>query len=167
MNVFSFSILCGFITVAPAYGQTLGKDLWLPRSKAKYYPSLITATKSALALPDCINVYEATIDLEQSQPEHPIFRINCIRENGKTYNEMVDGLTFEALTTVLPTEEERQAFIRSQEYEYTQYVTGACAALILKELDGINGIALALTQQNMAQWQVITMFDITDRKSVV
>lgn len=73
--------------------------LWLPRSDQKYYLNLVQSAAAAEALPRCQTVLEGTIDKEQSQPEHPIFRILCRQANGRSYNEMVDGLSFETLTT--------------------------------------------------------------------
>lgn len=73
--------------------------LWLPTSYEKLYLELRAAARAAEALDRCKNVLRGTIDLEQSRKDHPIFRIQCRQENNRTYNEMVDGLTQETLTT--------------------------------------------------------------------
>lgn len=73
--------------------------LWLPRSDQKYYLNLVQSAAAAESLPRCQTVLEGTIDKEQSRGDHPIFRILCRQENGRSYNEMVDGLSYETLTT--------------------------------------------------------------------
>jgi len=80
--------------------------LWLPIRYQILYLPLIKAAEAAETLDRCVDVMEGTIDLEQSRPEHPIYRILCRQESGRTYNEMVDGLTFATLTTqqVVPAE---------------------------------------------------------------
>ena len=78
------------------------KAYWLPNAYEKYYLILKKAANNAEALDRCVTVLSATLDLEQSRPDHPIFRILCKQENGVTYNEMVDGLSFKTLTTVVP-----------------------------------------------------------------
>lgn len=78
--------------------------LWLPRSDQKHYLSLVQSAEAAEALPRCHTVLEGTIDKEQSRHNHPIFRILCRQANGRSYNEMVDGLSFETLTTVVMAE---------------------------------------------------------------
>lgn len=93
--------------------------LWLPVKYQTRYLDLIRAAETAEAIDRCVSVVEGTLDLEQSQPQHPIYRILCRQENGRTYNEMVDGLTFATLTTpkivepvLTPEEQER---MRQQE----------------------------------------------------
>ena len=88
--------------------------LWLPTNYERVYLDLKASAEKAEALDRCVKVLRGTIDLQKSTPEHPIFRIQCRQENGRTYNEMVDGLTKETLTTVqvveVPlTEEELEA----------------------------------------------------------
>jgi hypothetical protein len=73
--------------------------LWLPTRYQTLYLPLVKAAETAEALDRCVTVMEGTIDLEQSRPEHPIYRILCRQDSGRTYNEMVDGLTFVTLTT--------------------------------------------------------------------
>ena len=73
--------------------------LWLPSSYTKYYLKLKEAAFTAESLERCQTVLRATIDLEQSTEERPIYRILCRQENNKTYNEMVDGITMDTLTT--------------------------------------------------------------------
>lgn len=87
--------------------------LWLAQTHQKYYLDLVRAARGAEALDRCESVLAGTLDREQSQVDHPYFRILCRQENGVSYNEMVDGLTFETLTTVVIdppplTEEEKE-----------------------------------------------------------
>lgn len=73
--------------------------LWLPVKYQMLHLSLLKAASVAEEVERCVTVVEGTLDLEQSRPEHPIFRILCRQNNGRTYNEMVDGLNFATLTT--------------------------------------------------------------------
>lgn len=75
------------------------EKLWLPKSYRGHYVQLVHAATSAEALERCVKVVEGTIDLERSAEGHPIFRILCRQKNHKTYNEMIDGLTYETLTS--------------------------------------------------------------------
>jgi hypothetical protein len=86
--------------------------LWLPVKYQTLYMSLVKAASTAEELDRCESVVEGTLDLDQSTPDHPIFRILCRQESGLTYNEMVDGLSFVTLTTPPDSEEHRQ--IRAQ-----------------------------------------------------
>lgn len=76
--------------------------LWLPSSSQKYYLDLIESAEAAEALEICTEVLKGTLDLERSEPDKPIFRIQCRRPDGLSYNEMVDGLTKETLTHQKP-----------------------------------------------------------------
>lgn len=76
--------------------------LWLAISDQKYYLRLIQAAEAAESLARCTEVLEATLDRGQSRPDHPIFRILCLQPSGQSYNEMVDGRSFETLTTPTP-----------------------------------------------------------------
>lgn len=94
--------------------------LWLPTKYQTLYLPLVKAAEAAEALDRCATVMEGTIDLEQSRPERPIYRVLCRQENGRTYNEMVDGLSFATLTTpkvVEPelTPEEQERLLQQQE----------------------------------------------------
>lgn len=98
-------------------GSSLALDesrLWLPSNYESLYLDLKAAAQKAELLDRCVTVMRGTLDLSQSSTVHPIYRIMCRQENGRTYNEMVDGLTFDTLTTVVPvvialTDEEREA----------------------------------------------------------
>lgn len=110
-----------FLLVAlSSISHALDEDrLWLPVKYQTLYLSLVKAASVAETLQRCAVVVEGTLDLEQSQPDHPIYRIQCRQENGRTYNEMVDGVSFATLTTVEIvepelTEEEKEA-LRIQE----------------------------------------------------
>lgn len=74
--------------------------LWLPSNYERVYLDLKASALAAEALERCSKVLRGTIDLRQSTDGHPIFRIQCRQPNGRTYNELVDGLTHETLTTV-------------------------------------------------------------------
>lgn len=93
--------------------------LWLPVKYQPLYLSLVKAAGVAEDLDRCVAVVEGTLDLEQSQPNHPIYRIECRQENGRTYNEMVDGVSFATLTTEKVIEPEltaeEQEMLRIQE----------------------------------------------------
>lgn len=101
--------------------QALDQErLWLPQSYHKYHLNLLQAAQAAQALPRCQTVLEGTIDREQSQPNQPLFRILCRQKDGRSYNEMVDGLTFATLTTPLVveaelTEQEREKLRRQKQ----------------------------------------------------
>ena len=74
--------------------------LWLPLKYERYYLKLKKATQSAFELDRCVKVLESTIDLEKSTSYAPFFKVLCRQPNGKTYIEIVDGTTFQPLTTV-------------------------------------------------------------------
>lgn len=82
--------------------------LWLPAKYQTLHMSLIEAASAAEGLDRCEAVVEGTLDLDQSTPDHPIFRILCRQGSGLTYNEMVDGLSFVTLTTSPDSEKRRQ-----------------------------------------------------------
>lgn len=108
------------LMVASSIGHALDEDrLWLPVRYQTLYLSLVKAASVAEELERCVSVVEGTLDLEQSKPEHPIYRIQCRQESGRTYNEMVDGLSFATLTTVEVVEPElsaeEQEMLRVQE----------------------------------------------------
>ncbi len=103
--------------------STFGLDeerLWLPKSYETLYLELKASAEAALKLERCVKVLRGTIDRQQSTKDHPVFRIQCRQPNGRTYNELVDGLTKETLTTpviieVPPTEEELAAMRAEEE----------------------------------------------------
>lgn len=74
--------------------------LWLPVSHEKLYLHLKKAALNAEQLDRCKQVLRGTVDFEQGTEDKPIFRILCRQPNGKTYNEMVDGLSGEPMTTL-------------------------------------------------------------------
>ena len=73
--------------------------LWLAKSDQVLYLPLVRAALAAANLERCVEVLEGTLDRTQSTSERPMFRILCRQADGKSYNEMVDGLSFETLTT--------------------------------------------------------------------
>lgn len=73
--------------------------LWLPTYYERHYLALRSAALAAEELERCVKVLRGTVDLGQSVEDHLIFRIQCRQQNGFTYNEMVDGITFKTLTT--------------------------------------------------------------------
>lgn len=95
-----FSLFISCLSL-PALADSVDKTrLWLPTSYKTLYLPLKEAAQTANRLERCLTVLEGTVDLEQSRPGHPIFRILCRQENGRNYNEMVDGISFTTLTTV-------------------------------------------------------------------
>lgn len=105
MNWKAFSGLILLIASAASHAVDESR-LWLPIKYQSLHSSLIKAASAADEVDRCMVVVEGTLDLEQSKPERPIFRILCRQENGRTYNEMVDGLSFATLTTPKKTESE-------------------------------------------------------------
>lgn len=96
------------------------KRLWLPTKYSTLFFDLKEAALAAEALDRCVTVQRGTIDLDRSASKKPIFRILCRQSDGMTYNEMVDGVTFETLTTkvivpVEPTAEELEALRVAEE----------------------------------------------------
>lgn len=76
--------------------------LWLAHSHSKYHIRLVRAAKTVEIMDRCQEVIEGTLDTAQSRSEKPMFRILCRQRNGKSYNEMVDGMTFEVITRPKP-----------------------------------------------------------------
>lgn len=79
--------------------------LWLPSSHEKLYLKLKAAAETAESLERCQTILRGTIDFEQGTSDQPIFRFLCRQPNGRTYNELIDGLTARALTTLDETAE--------------------------------------------------------------
>ncbi len=73
--------------------------LWLPVTYQTHYLKLKEAAASAESLERCEEVVSGTLDRDRSRDSHPVFRITCRQPDGRTYNEMVDGLSFETMTT--------------------------------------------------------------------
>lgn len=73
--------------------------LWLPITYQTHYLRLKEAAASAESLERCEEMLSGTLDRDRSSRDHPVFRITCRQPDGQTYNEMVDGLSFETLTT--------------------------------------------------------------------
>ncbi len=110
----------GFLTVCHPLAFALDESrLWLARSHQIHYLPLVHSAQAAEAISRCTEVMEGTLDLDQSRPGHPIFRILCRQPDGRSYNEMVDGLSFETLTTPKPIEvaltPEEEARIKREE----------------------------------------------------
>lgn len=103
VNYFTSSSLLLSLTAIDAVAVEENR-LWLPVKDHTHYLSLKHAAEAAERLDRCTKVLQGTIDKEQSTPNHPIFRILCKQRSGLTYNEMVDGVTLEPLTTVAPVE---------------------------------------------------------------
>lgn len=98
-NFFLLLACCG-VTLICASTLALDEErLWLPRSYQTLYLSLVDSALAAESLERCVDVLDGTIDLAQSTKDKPVFRIRCRQENGKTYSEMVDGISFKTLTT--------------------------------------------------------------------
>lgn len=95
-------------------------SLWLPKKYQTLYLPLVRAATAAESIERCVQVLEGTLDLGQSSEGHPIFRILCRQQNGRSYIEMVDGLTFATLTTpkiveVELTPEQKETLRRQEE----------------------------------------------------
>jgi hypothetical protein len=73
--------------------------LWLPTKYSTLFLSLKEAAAAAEVLDRCVTILRGTLDLEKSTTEQPIYRFLCRQASGLTYNELVDGLTMETLTT--------------------------------------------------------------------
>jgi len=102
---FSSRLVYALLILLFSDSQVLAFDesrLWLPSKYHKLYLELKESAAAAEELDNCTEVLQGTIDLDQSMPEHPIFRILCRRPDGLSYNEMVDGLSKETLTTYIP-----------------------------------------------------------------
>lgn len=120
----SFFLSCLLIFVAEAVAEVQNDRLWLPESHAKYFLDLKKAAEAADNLERCVTVLRATLDLEKSTSDHPVFIVLCRQVNGRSYNEIVDGLTFETTTIenvipVEPTAEDLEA-IRLEEERQLQ-----------------------------------------------
>ena len=82
-------------------GTALAVDdnkLWLPKKYQELFLNLKDAALAAKGIERCVEVVRGTIDLGQSKPGEPIYRILCRQENGRTINEMVDGNSLVVLT---------------------------------------------------------------------
>ncbi len=104
----------GLMALTPFSYSVDDQSLWLPGKYGPLFLELKKAAQSAENLERCVNVLRGTIDLDDSTPTRPVYRFLCRQSNGRTYNEMVDGVTFETLTTIIeipvePTEEELEA----------------------------------------------------------
>ena len=94
-----FYLLLAFANASWSLDTPLNeKALWLPAKYQGHYIELVSAAQAALDLPRCIEVKQATLDLRQSTPEKPIYRVLCLQESGKTYTEMIDGDGYISLT---------------------------------------------------------------------
>lgn len=76
--------------------------LWLPKSEAKHYKTLLAAAELATADESCSTLLEGTIDLEQSSLERPLFRIQCRGPDGLSFNTMIEGQELQALPSTRP-----------------------------------------------------------------
>lgn len=126
--------------------------LWLSASHAPLFIDLKQAALAAESLERCVSVVEGTIDLDDSMRDHPIYRILCRQENRRTYNEMVDGISFKTLTTkieipVLPTEDELEALRLAEEKRKqeardvrTEKLSGICEQAIKAKTRLMKGV---------------------------
>lgn len=98
--------MSSFVISAAAGAQALRSDdvpidpsvLWLPLKYQKLQAKLYTAAEAALYQPRCVEVRSGTIDLHQSTPDVPFFRILCKESSGMTYTEVITAEGFESLT---------------------------------------------------------------------
>ena len=101
--------------------------LWLPQKYQKHYVGLLKAAGVAEKVERCESIIEGTIDIGQTTAEHPMFRILCRQENGRSYNEIIDGLSFDPLTTPWPkellmSEEELEQLRREEEQKRRDWI---------------------------------------------
>ncbi len=163
--------LIGLMALASFSHSFDDKSLWLPGKYGPLFLELKKAAQSAENLERCVTILRGTIDLDDSTSDHPVYRFLCRQANGRTYNEMVDGLTFETLTTVIelpvePTAEDLEA-LRLEEEKRKQE---ARDARILK-LSGLCQEGLALKVRLMKDVQWITAFpavpdEISDESAI-
>ena len=99
--------------------EALDQDrLWLPVRYQGLFLDLKAAASAALDLQRCIEVMSGTLDMDNSTEDHPIFRIKCKQVNGRSYNELVDGLTKRTITAAAvdaPLTQEEQEALRLEE----------------------------------------------------
>lgn len=101
-------LICAYaaISSAASRAQALRSDdvpldpsvLWLPLKYQKLQAKLYNAAEAALYQPRCIEVRSGTVDLRQSTPDVPVFRILCKEPSGLTYTEVITANGFESLT---------------------------------------------------------------------
>lgn len=104
------------LSISPMSAEAYDDKIWLPKAYESHYLKLVKATEQALALERCVEILDATIDLGQSTQERPMYRILCQQANNRSYTEMVDGVTFDTLTTPKPPPEtEEQKALRLAE----------------------------------------------------
>lgn len=141
----AFASVLGFAALCNSALALDVSRLWLAQSHQKYYLDLVRAARAADALERCETVLAGTLDREQSQADHPYFRILCRQANGRSYNEMVDGLSFETLTTVVveppPLTEEDERRLREEEEARVK------AALERRKADAWKACSQQLQQQ--------------------
>ncbi len=108
--------------------------LWLPSEYERLYLDLKASAEAAEALDRCVTVLRGTLDLQQSRDDAPVFRIQCRQANGRTYNELVDGVTHTPMTTVAalpPSEEELEAL----KVEREAFFFAQCRQAVLASTD--------------------------------
>ncbi len=131
----SAPLFLSFSLSVPVCAEVDDNRLWLPGGKyATLFFDLRKAAEAAEALDRCVTVLRGTIDLDRSQAEHPVYRILCRQENGRSYNEMVDGLSFATLTTKVlipkePTADELEAARLAEEKRKEEARIARIAAL--------------------------------------
>jgi hypothetical protein len=98
---FKLSIIVCLVCATQTSAAVDASRLWLPQSHENLQEDLVHAAKAAEELDRCTTVLEGTLDAEQTKPGKPVYRILCRQSDGRSYNEMVDGTTFETLTTIV------------------------------------------------------------------
>lgn len=109
-NLFAKFVVVIGVGLKPQLGLALDENrLWLPSQYQTLYLDLKKAAGVAESIDRCVVVLNGTIDLDRSSDGHPVYRILCRQKNGKSYNEMVDGVSFRTLTTKVPIVQEPTA----------------------------------------------------------
>lgn len=123
--------------------------LWLPITYQTHYLKLKEAAASAESLERCEEIMSGTMDRDRSSRNHPIFRITCRQPNGQSYNEMVDGLSFETLTTSRETKykltaeelaQQKLAEEQRKQAEKEKTAWSTCAGELVQRIKGMNNI---------------------------
>lgn len=151
------SVLCvaQFTAWVPLSQAVDDSRLWLPANHNRLFLDLRDAAHAAERLSRCVTVLQGTIDLDESAPQKPIYRILCRQQNGQSYNELVDGISFEALTTNIvitpaPTAQELEKIRLAEEAKRQQEALEVLNAQWLRCEAAINA---KVSLMNDVQWR--------------
>lgn len=85
--------------VAPGFSAS---QLNLPRSYQQHYSALQNAAQLASQSSRCVRFLRGELQRDRSSLSHPVFRILCRDDSGKSYALLVDGLTLRLLDETRP-----------------------------------------------------------------